>query len=73
MYRQADFSERVDSCNFEVEARIFSDNIIKFRNETRYPIYSIDSSVISYSLDSYFSNCPNSIFEEIKNERLQMF
>lgn len=73
MHRQADFSERVDSCNFEVEARIFSDYITKFRNETRYPIYSIDSSIISYSLDSNFSNCPNSIFEEIKNERLQVF
>jgi hypothetical protein len=73
MYRQAYFSERVDSCNFEVETWIFSNYITKFRHKTRYPIYSIDPSVINYSLNSYFSNCRNSIFKEIKNQGLQMF
>lgn len=72
MYRHTDFSQRVDGCDFEVEARVFGNNVTKLRHKSRYPIHSIYFGIIGNPLDRNFSNGPNSILQKIENERLQI-
>ena len=56
-----------------MEARVFGDDVAELWHEAGDPVYSIYFGVFTYSLDSHFSDCWNSIFEEIENQRFQVF
>lgn len=69
MHRHAYFSEGVNCCDFEVEARIFGKNVAKSSHEARNPVRPIELSVVSDFLYRNFSDGPNSVFEEVQNQR----
>ncbi len=73
MYGEADLSQRVNGCNFEVEAGIFADDLTKFREERVNPGDSIDSSKIADSVNSHSSNCWDPIFEIVEEKRFKVF
>ena len=68
--RDANFPQRVDGCNFEVEAGIFGQHVAQLAHKPRNPSCSVYFGILCYSLNGHLSDSPDSVFQKVQNQRL---
>jgi hypothetical protein len=56
-----------------MEARIFANNFTKFGDKRVDPVDSINFGNVTDSFNGHTSNCWDSIFKIVKEERLKIF